>query len=78
MARRRKKEEKKNDKPYILMKTVGALQKHEGVSREEAFRMATEALQALGLLRPGTHTLTRWGKDLERRMKISRALRKRK
>ena len=66
------------DKPYILMKAVGALTKYEGVSEEEAFRMATEVLQAVGLMRPGTHDLTKFGKDLERRLKIRRALLKKK
>jgi len=66
------------DKPYLLMKTVGALMSHRGLSEREAFRVATTALQAVGLLRPRTQDLTRWGKLLERRMKISRSKRKKK
>jgi len=69
---------KKNDKPYILNKAVGALVKYEKLSEKEAWRWATEVLQAVGLIRPHSHRLTRWGKDLERRMKISRSLRKKK
>ncbi|RKX61960.1 MAG: hypothetical protein DRP34_04935 [Thermodesulfobacteriota bacterium] len=69
---------KKNDKPYLLMKAVGALEKHRNLNEKEAFRIATVALQAVGLLRPKTQKLTRWGKDLQRRMKISRAKRKRR
>ena len=65
------------DKPYLLMKAVGALIKHRHLSEKEAFRVATEALQAVGLLKPRTQKLTRWGKDLQRRMKISKAKRKR-
>ena len=66
------------DKPYLLMKAVGALEKHRHLDEKEAFRVATVALQAVGLLRPGTQKLTRWGKDLQRRMKISRSRRKKK
>lgn len=66
------------DKPYILMKTVGALVKHRKMSEKDAFRVATEALQAVGLLKPKSQSLTRWGKILERRMKISRARRKKR
>ena len=69
---------KKIDKPYLLMKAVGALMKHRKLNEKEAFRIATEALQAVGLLRPRTQKLTRWGKDLQRRMKISKSRRKRK
>ena len=65
------------EKPYILMKAVGALKAYEGYDDETAFKVATEVLQAVGLLYPGTHKLTRFGKDLERRMKIRRALLKR-
>jgi len=67
---------KKNDKPYILMKAVGALTTYKKVDEKEAFRQATQVLQAVGLLRPGTHELTRFGKKLERSLKISRARRK--
>jgi len=66
------------DKPYLLMKAVGALEKHRKLDEKEAFRVATITLQAVGLLRPRTQKLTRWGKDLQRRMKISRARRKKK
>ena len=66
------------DKPYLLMKAVGALEKHRKLNEKEAFRVATVALQAVGLLRPRTQKLTRWGKILQRRMKISRARRKKK
>jgi len=70
---------KKNvDKPYLLMKAVGALEKHRHLDEKEAFRVATVALQAVGLLSPGTQKLTRWGKDLQRRMKISRSKKKKK
>ncbi len=64
------------DQPYLLMKAVGALTKYRHLSSEDAFRYATLVLQSLGLMRPGTHNLTRWGKDLERRFKISRSRRK--
>jgi len=66
------------DKPYLLMKAVGALEKHRKLNEKEAFRVATITLQAVGLLRPRTQKLTRWGKDLQRRMKISRSRRKKK
>jgi len=46
---------KKNDKPYILNKAVGALVKYEKLSEKEAWRWATEVLQAVGLIRR-THT----------------------
>jgi len=66
------------DKPYLLMKAVGALEKHRHLDEKEAFRVANVAVRAVGLLRPGTQKLTRWGKDLQRRMKISRSRRKKK
>ena len=65
-------------KPYVLMKTVGALKKYVKLSDKEAFRQATKVLQAVGLIRPGTQDLTRWGKIIEKRMKISRAKKKKK
>lgn len=61
-------------KPYILTKTVGALTKYVKMDNRDAFRHATKVLQGLGLLRPGTQDLTRWGKLLEKRLKISRGL----
>jgi len=67
---------KKNDKPYILMKAVGALTAYKGLDEKEAFREATRVLQAVGLLKPGSHELTRFGQKLERSLKISRARRK--
>jgi len=66
----------KNDKPYILMKAVGALTTYRGLDEKEAFREATRVLQAVGLLKPGTQELTRFGKKLEKSMKISRTRRK--
>lgn len=62
-------------KPYILTKAVGALKKYKKLSAQEAFKQATTVLQGVGLIRPGSHTLTRWGKILEKRLKISKSKR---
>ena len=41
---------KKNDKPYLLMKAVGALVKHRNLSEKEAFEAIEEDLPDLIVL----------------------------
>jgi len=62
--------------PYLLAKAVGALKKYKNLSDNEAFRQATATLQAVGLLKPRSQDLTRFGKKLEKSMKLSKRLRK--
>jgi len=66
--------ERKDPTPYILDKAAGALMEYRGLDRESAYACATMVLQAVGLMRPGSFELTRIGKDVERRLKIRRAL----
>jgi len=70
---------KKNDRtPYLVDRAAGALMKYEGLDKKEAYRTAVMALQAAGLIRPGSMQLTKIGKDVQRRLKIRRAKRKKK
>lgn len=69
---------KKSGIPYLLAKAAGALQKYHGLSPEDAFKHATRVLQGAGLLKPRSHSLTKFGLKLEKSLKISKGLRKRK